>query len=354
MEKVRTRDFIHTVDDLFFASTNYIHPEDRYISFLRYIPDSNGDRENNGQKYSKVNSDEAYTYLRKKFPEYLYFCEISQIEMMGVPLNKVKKIIKPEDKLKKIRNSFNINSKNDDINRKIIDLSDFFHTKAKIPYENLGISGSVLPGLQKKDISDIDFVIYGLENHKQAINTFKKYNNQKIAINDRIIILNKLNDDFWEKVYNKRISDSSLSKKEFFWYEKRKYNRGLIRGTLFDILATKNYNEITGSWGDIKYEPICICKITCKVENAIGAYDNPASYKINNLKVIEGPKINISEVVSYTHTYAGQAIENEEIVCKGKVEKVKKKEGENSYRLVVGTTRESIDEYIKLKNSPIE
>ena len=45
MKQVRTRDFIYTSDDLYFASTNYIHPENRVISFLRYVPDPKGDRE---------------------------------------------------------------------------------------------------------------------------------------------------------------------------------------------------------------------------------------------------------------------------------------------------------------------
>ena len=40
---VRTRDFIISTDGLLFASTNYIHPEDRIICFLRYIPDENGE-----------------------------------------------------------------------------------------------------------------------------------------------------------------------------------------------------------------------------------------------------------------------------------------------------------------------
>ena len=51
---VRTRDFIISTDGLLFASTNYIHPEDRIICFLRYIPDENGDREKDGIRYSKV------------------------------------------------------------------------------------------------------------------------------------------------------------------------------------------------------------------------------------------------------------------------------------------------------------
>ena len=57
MKQVRTRDFIYSTDGLFFASTNYVHPDDRFISFLRYIPDPNGDREKEGKRYRKVTSD---------------------------------------------------------------------------------------------------------------------------------------------------------------------------------------------------------------------------------------------------------------------------------------------------------
>ena len=57
MKPVRTRDFIYTSDDLYFASTNYIHPQDKVNSFLRYIPDSEGDREKNGKRYRKVGSE---------------------------------------------------------------------------------------------------------------------------------------------------------------------------------------------------------------------------------------------------------------------------------------------------------
>ncbi|MDL2246021.1 DNA polymerase subunit beta [Methanobrevibacter sp. OttesenSCG-928-K11] len=352
MENIRTRDFIYTKDDLFFASTNYLHPNDRYISFLRYIPDSNGDREKNGKKYSKVDSKQAYTYLRENHPEYLYFCDITQVEMMGVPLDKIQKVIKPEKRLKEIRKSFK--NDNNDIFNKLIDIADFFHLKAGISYDNLGISGSILPNLQKKTVSDIDFVVYGLENHRNAMNAFKKYKNQEIDLNGRKVTLNGIEDEFWERVYNKRMKDSSLTKEEFCWYENRKNNRGTIRGTLFDILATRNYDEIKGHWGDTQYEPVGIGNIQSIVTNALSAYDNPATYEVNNLKIIEGPDVDITEVVSFTHTYAGQVLEGEKIIAKGKIERVIKNGEENNYRLVVGTTRESIDEYVKLIESPIK
>ncbi|MDR2967915.1 MAG: DNA polymerase subunit beta [Methanobacteriaceae archaeon] len=358
--KVRTRDFIYTTDDLFFASTNYIHPYNRFISFLRYIPDINGDRKKDGESYSKVTSKKAYEYLRKNYPEYLYFCDITQTEMMGVPFKKVKEVIKPENRLKEIKNSYEKgknkdNKKLNPLFRKLLDLSDFFHYKAGIPYENLGISGSILPNLQKEDVSDIDFVVYGLNNHRKAMDVFKKFRDKEIEIPqiNKKITLNRIQDSYWERIYKKRMKDLSLSKEEFCWYEDRKNNRGLIEGVLFDILATRDWNEIGGTWGDTKYYPKGSSTIQANVESAIASFDNPAIYTLKNLKVIEGLDVDIKELVSFTHTYAGQTIEKEEIIAKGKLEKVLKDNGESSYRLVVGTTRESIDEFIKLKNSPI-
>ena len=382
--KVRTRDFIYTKDDLYFASTNYIHPEDRFISFLRYIPDENGDREKDGKKYSKVTSEEAYDYLRKKHPEYLYFCDISQVEMMGVPKNKIKKIIKPEERLNEIRQSEKEIPTQNPLIEKLLDIADFFHYKAGIGYKNLGISGSILPNLQKDTISDIDFVIYGLENHRKAMETFNIFKDKEVEIeinnaeNDKPklnenkknetpkikkITLNPIQEEYWEKIYNKRMKDSSLTKEEFCWYEDRKNNRGIIRSTLFDILATRNWDEIEGKWGDTRYEPVGVAKVEAIVEDAIASFDNPAIYKVKNLKVLKVDRGNenlinkVSEIYSFTHTYAGQAIENEKIIAKGKVERVLKGNDlnkEEKYRLIVGTTRESIDEYIKLKNIPLK
>ena len=356
MQQVRTRDFIYTKDDLYFASTNYIHPTDRIISFLRYIPDENGDREKNGKRYRKVGSAEAYEYLRKNHPEYLYFCDVTNVEMMGVPHSKVEKIIKPDLRLLGLKDTFESGGevKNPELISKLMDVADFFHYMADIPYDHLGISGSILPGLQKSDVSDLDFVVYGLENHRRAIETFKKYRGEEVYIKeiDKHITVQGITDDYWDFVYNKRMSDSSLTKAEFRWYENRKANRGTINGTLFDILATRDYSEIEGEWGDTVYEPQGIAEIECDIISALQAFDNPSLYTIKNVKIINGPDLPIKEVVSFTHTYAGEVVDSEHVIAKGKVEKVIKNSKDSHYRLVVGTTREAVDEYLKLKKSP--
>ncbi len=336
--RVRPRDFIHTKDDLFFATTNYLHPEDRIISFLRYIPDPEGERSINSARYSKVDSKEAYNFLNHNFPDYLFNCDITGVPMMGVPLEKVSKILHPDDRLKEIMNTHSL----DGLLKKVADVANTFHDNAEIPYANMGISGSILPALYDPDQSDIDFVIYGLKNHRKAINSFKEMKNSEESI------LRGVGDEYWMKLYQKRIKDSSLSYEEFKWYENRKNNRGIIDSTLFDILATRDWNEIRGSYGDTTFQPQGTIKIDCTISDALASFDNPAVYKVEDVKILEGPEVSISELASFTHTYAGQAREGERVIAKGKLEKVINEK--TKYRLIVGTTRESIDEYIKLKD----
>ncbi len=331
----RTRDFIYTKDDLFFATTSYLHPKDRILSFLRYVPDEKGDRSKNDGKYSKVDSKQAYEFLKKEFPDYLFDCENTKVLMMGVPHEDVKEIIRPENRLKEIIAS----GTEVELLKKVVKIADTFHEYGGISYKDMGISGSILPGLYDTQNSDIDFVIYGLDNHRKALNVFEELKDNKI--------FNSIGEDYWEKLYEKRIKDSTLSMDEFKWYEKRKNNRGIIEGTLFDILAARKWDEIKGKYGEIQYEPAGIAEIRCIVTDSLAAFDNPAVYKVENVEIIEGPDVDITEIASFTHTYAGQAREGEEIVARGKLEKVIM--DDESYRVVVGTTREALNEYVKLR-----
>lgn len=336
--RARVRDFIYTKDDLFLATTTYLHPKDRILSFLRYIPDADGERSRNGSKYSKVDSKQAYNFLNDNFPEYLFDCEVTGVEMMGVPAEKVEEILSPVERLTEIMN----HPSPDELLLKVIKVATVFQEEAEIGQKHLGISGSVLPGLYDTQVSDIDFVIYGLKNHQKAMETFESLKNDKGSP------LRSIADDYWVRLYDKRIKDSTLSYDEFRWYEDRKNNRGVVDGTLFDILATREWDEIQGTFGEETYESCGTVKIEATINDSLAAFDNPAVYQVEDVDIMEGAPTPIKEVASYTHTYSGQAREGERIIARGKLEKVMGKK--TYYRLVVGTTRESLGEYIKLKN----
>jgi len=336
--QARVRDFIYTQDDLFLATTTYLHPEDKILSFLRYIPDPKGERTLNGKKYTKVDSNQAYKFLKDFYPDYLFDCGVTGVQMMGVPTDRIEKILSPVDRLQEIMNQ----PEPDELLCKVIKVAETFNDLAGINQKHLGISGSILPGLYDPQLSDIDFVVYGLKNHRKAMELFESIKHQKDSP------LKTIGDEYWARLYDKRIKDSTLSYKEFRWYEDRKNNRGVVEGTLFDILATKEWDEITGKFGEETYQPAGTIEIEATVSDALAAFDNPAVYQVEDVEILEGPDVSVLEVASYTHTYSGQAREGERILAKGKLEKVV---GEKTYyRLIVGTTRESLGEYVKLKD----
>ena len=338
--RVRIRDFIETKEGLYFAVNSYIHPQNLFFAFLRYVPyefvdfkiDDSNIREINGKKYVKIaESHRTYEFLKEKFDKYLFYDETIDVLMHAIPKEDVKKILRPKDRLKEIVNEENnLNELEEKCRKLALILEDY-----GVPIKSMGVSGSLLLKLNNKN-SDIDFVVYGKHNHKNAREALKQ------AFEDNK--LKPLSDDFWKIAYKKRIKDNTLTYKEFVFYEKRKYNRGIVDNTMFDLLFTREWDEITEKYGDRRYKSLGFVKIEGKVLNDDFAFDNPAVYKIECYNDED-----IKEVVSFTHTYAGQCFNGEEIIARGKLEEVIDKSGERYKRIVVGTTREAFNEYIKLR-----
>jgi predicted nucleotidyltransferase len=183
----------------------------------------------------------------------------------------------------------------------------------------MGVTGSRLVGLAAAS-SDIDFVIYG----KPA------FERGRAALRDAVEcgLLPIIDNRTWQRIFQKRTP--ALTFEEFVLHEQRKWNRGLIDKTYFDLLFVRGYNEITA-------EPRGVddgfATIRATVTNAWYSFDSPAIYEIDHETV--------KKVLSYTHTYAGQANEGEVIEARG----ICNESGVT--RLIVGTTRAARGEWIK-------
>jgi predicted nucleotidyltransferase len=185
----------------------------------------------------------------------------------------------------------------------------------------MGVTGSMLLGLQNEN-SDIDFVVYG-PLWFRARDTITIAKQQEGSIEE-------LDEEMWKRIYRKRIPDISFE--EFMLHESRKGNRGMIEGTYFDLLFVREWNQIKEPL--IRGKDTVKMRIEAEVTNADFAFDSPAYYKIRHSE--------IDHVISYTHTYSGQALPTEIIEASGIVEEVG-----NMKRLVVGTSREPKGEWIK-------
>ncbi|KUK63828.1 MAG: Uncharacterized protein XD82_0073 [Methanoculleus marisnigri] len=113
------------------------------------------------------------------------------------------------------------------------------------------------------------------------------------------------------------------------------WNRGEFEGTYFDLLYTRAYGNldaVPAGMGTV----LCRATIEATVTDASLSFDSPAVYAVDHDE--------ISRVLSFTHTYSGQALAGEVIEARGVVEE----HGDERW-LIVGTTREAKGEYIVSK-----
>ncbi|RLI77696.1 DNA polymerase subunit beta [Archaeoglobales archaeon] len=296
---IRLRDFIR-VEDFYFSVLGYRN--ERYAKcFLRYVPDEKGDRMKNGKKFRKLIHDEAVSYAIKNQMNYY------KDGIFKIPLNDIDEVFKPEERL-------NESLEYEEV-RKVV---EFFKN---IPLTHMGVTGSRLIGLIGEE-SDIDFVIYGrwwFEGRERIREGIAK---KKISEPDK---------DTWEFIYKKR--KVNIPYNLFLAHEKRKFHRAVLGDTYFDLLYVRDYSELNRKIPEDKGIKIGSKTIQAKVVDDSFVFDYPAYYKIEHEEV--------EAILSFTHTYIGQAFKNETIEAKGDLEIIDDKK-----YIVVGSKREVEDEYI--------
>ncbi|TGC09768.1 nucleotidyltransferase domain-containing protein [Methanolobus halotolerans] len=302
MIKTRIRDFLITEDDWIFAVSDYFHPHG-IRSTLRYVPDENGERELEGTRYKKYDFDVAFDFMRQNRPEWVEDVHV-------VPEDSIKQVLRPNDVIEHLCSS---DSRVGAIVRTL--------EEAGVPMDKMGVTGSFLPGLQNEG-SDVDFVVYGADWFvaRDAIRDAK----------DKDGPIEDIDEEMWKKIYLKRVPEISFE--EFVIHEKRKGNRGMVEGTYFDLLFVRDREQIKEPIR--RGKDVGKMKIEAKVTSADLAFDSPSVYMIEHEE--------IDHVLSYTHTYAGQALAAETIEASGTVE-----QAGDIKRLVVGTSREPKGEWIR-------
>jgi len=299
MMPVRLRDFIEDADGWLYAVSTYDN-EEKVGCVLRYVPDESGERINpSGTRYRKYDFEDAYAFIAHNKPYYANLVH-------RIPVHDVKKVLKPDVEIPRIAlKHFRV--------QKLLDLF-------RLPPGTIGCTGSLLCGLEN-ETSDIDMVIYG-----------KYWFTAQALVRQGILNgkLESLSQEMWRKVYEKRKPEIPYD--HFVLHELRKWNRGQIEGIYFDILYTRSYDELKSAPTG-RGAVIGRMEIEAKVTDVSLAYDSPAVYEVEHESV--------SRVLSFTHTYSGQALAGETIEACGICE-----QHGSEHWLVVGTTREARGEYI--------
>ena len=299
MKPVRLRDFIEDRDGCIYAVSNYDNT-DRIGCILRYVPELDGERTSlSGHRYRKYDFVESFAWIREHKPEYLNMVH-------RVPHGDVARVYKPEEEIGRVT------ARNVRVRRL---LSHF-----NLPPGSFGCTGSLLCGLENA-ASDIDMVVYG-----DAWFSAQRQLRHLVGIG----VIPVMSAGMWRKVYEKRVPEIPFE--AFVLHEQRKWNRGEFEGTYFDLLYTRDYGNLDAvppGAGEV----LGRATIEATVTDASLSFDSPAVYTVDHDE--------ISRVLSFTHTYSGQALAGEVIEARGVVEQ----HGDERW-LIVGTTREAKREYI--------
>ncbi|MCS7124449.1 MAG: hypothetical protein NZ932_03425 [Candidatus Bathyarchaeota archaeon] len=329
MEKrFREGDFIETKQGLIFDVKGLIHPPHKVVAFVRYYPSKTGDRRGRKYLYKKVYSlFRRYEWLKENFPEYLVYDPVFDEVLCEVPTGHVKRHYMPVEVLKRLRKA----EKLDGLESIILEMASLLKNSAHIPWNAIGASGSVMAGLHTAS-SDIDLVVYGSEN------CWKVYSAIKSLFEKPSCPLKPYSKEDLKRLFYFRSKDTAVSFKNFVKTESRKVLQGKFWGRDYFIRFVKDFSEISEKYGDICYKNSGYAKIEAVVVDDAESIFTPCTYKIDKVKVIEGPKLQpIEEIVSFRGRFCEQAKYGEKVVAQGKIEHVIDcRSRREHFRLLVG------------------
>lgn len=302
------KSFIATDENLLFAVVSPLEEQGKALCFLRY---AYLDRQ-----WRKLPTDQANQLLSQSYPHYLHFSAALQASLHAVPIELIKQHYQPRKVLAALLDA----ASDDPVINDLQQLCALFAVNG-LPLHELGITGSLLVGMQTQN-SDIDLVIYD----RALFHRTRSLVQALIASGH----CQTLQDSDWLDSFQRRGCDISLD--EYIWHEQRKYNKALINGRKFDLSLLSRESEAA----DASFQKRGVVQIEARVIEDSHAFDYPAMFRIDHP--------NIGQVVCFTATYVGQAQCGEQIRVAGQLEV----DGFGSQRVVVGSTREAIGEYIKV------
>ncbi len=327
--KIRPRegDIFQDSNGIIFDVKGLVHPPNKIIAFPRFIPDPAGDRKQKNVAYKKIyNISERFKFLEQHFPHYIVYDSVFDEKLCEVPIENVKKHYKPTNRLTELRHI----GKLEFLEKDALELFKLLKNYSNIPWNKMGLSGSLLVKLHKLD-SDIDPIVYG------STNCLKAYSALRSLLENADSPFRPYAREDLKVLFNFRSKDTFMNFEDFVKVESRKVLQGKFKNRDYFIRFVKDWDEMDEKYEEIQYENMGYAKIKAVVEEDSEAIFTPCKYKIKNLEILDGVRFPVEEIVSFRGRFCEQAKKGEAIIAQGKVEKLSNSKSNREYfRLLLG------------------
>jgi predicted nucleotidyltransferase len=278
--------------------------------------------------YGKVyNLAERFKYLEQKAPQLIVADPVFGETLCEVPVEAVTRHYKPVEKLRALRHT----KKLQHLERKALELAETLKEAAGIPWSGIGISGSIMAGLFTPQ-SDIDPLVYGVANCRRA------YAALQSLLKDERSRFKPYSREELQALFEFRSKDTAMTFEDFVRVEQRKAFQGKFSGTDYFVRFVKDWDEVGEGYGDVCYGNSGYARIAATVIDDAEALFTPCTYRIENVEVLEGPKLEpIREIASFRGRFCEQAKTGEKVTAQGKVERVSDMRRNREYfRVLIG------------------
>ncbi|MEM4576399.1 MAG: nucleotidyltransferase domain-containing protein [Candidatus Nezhaarchaeales archaeon] len=342
MRSFRDRDYIETVEGLFFTVVSNVHPTSHVVAYLKYVPSPDGKwgRDKKFKRalpyYTVPMLLDTISYLKLRYPHYVTFFEELGVEMSAVPLSNVFRHYRPESRLQEM-----IKEPRDQLEAMAVDLAQKIADEASISVSDLGVTGSLLIGIHQP-FSDIDLVVYGRDNAMKVRETLVRlYEEPRGGIE-------RLPKERFKELLERRQRLFYLSKRDAEVVCTRKWNRGFFKGKDFSIHPVKKESEVKEVFGEFTYKPVGLATIRGVVLDSSESIFMPSKWLVGDVEVLNGPIVEgLTELCSYEGLYMGIVEEGEKFEARGKVELVYWRGKLDHYRLLIGSPEARGQDYLK-------
>ena len=318
---------METVAGLIFTVKGVVHPPDRVVAYLRYVPDPRGERVRGRERYRRVYSvAEQEEALRALGLSYRVDDPALGVPVDAVPWEDVARLYDPRERLQRLRAA----GPDGPLAADALALAELMRHAAGVAPTALGLTGSLLFDLHAST-SDIDLVVYG-EGECRRVHAALA-----CLLDDPSSALARPRDEELAAIHAVHREDTPLSAADFVRLQAGKVNEGRFAGRPYFVRFVKLPAEVPERYGDPRFAPAGRALVEARVVDDRDALFTPCRYSISEVRYHEGARADeLSEVVSFRGRFADQARAGQRVRASGSVERVVWRERRETTRLVVG------------------